>query len=160
MLILIVAMTACSSMTEIDDKWAQPANITYDATLNVDIAKMNRMAITRGTSTHTLYWLDKSIGQADTAKVGDNVRVNYTAWLPDGTQVETTRGKDPIEFLLGLGFVMPGFDAGVIGMRIGGVRQLVIPPELAFGRRGSPAAGIPPSATVIIEVERLTTPAH
>ncbi len=121
---------------------------------------MNRTSIPRGTSTYTLYWLDRVVGEADTAKVGENVRVNYTAWLPDGTQVETTRGKAPIEFLLGLGFVMPGFDAGVIGMRIGGVRLLVIPPELAFGRRGSPGSGVPPSTTVIVEVERLTTPAH
>jgi FKBP-type peptidyl-prolyl cis-trans isomerase FkpA len=160
LLCLLLALAACDSATDIDDKWAQPTRIEYAASLNIDISKMNRVQITRGSTTYTLYSLDTVVGEADTAKVGDYVRVHYTAWLPDGTQVETTRGREPIVFLLGLGFVMPGFDAGVIGMRIGGVRRLVIPPELAFGTRGSPAAGIPPSTTVVVEVERLTTPAH
>jgi FKBP-type peptidyl-prolyl cis-trans isomerase len=100
------------------------------------------------------------VGEADTAKVGDNVRVHYTAWLPDGTEFDSTRNKQPVEFLLGLGFVMKGFDEGVIGMRVGGTRRLVIRPELAFGRRGRPTEGIPPDATIIVDVERLTTPAH
>ena len=157
---LILALGACDSATDIDERWSDPTTIEYAASLNVDVSKMNVTPIKRGTGTYPLYWLDKTIGEGDSAKVGELVRVHFTAWLPDGTQFESTRGKDPIVFLLGVGFVMPGFDAGVIGMRIGGVRRLVIPPELAFGRHGSPEDGIPPAATVVVEVERLTTPAQ
>ncbi len=159
-LIVLLAVAGCGSVTDVDDKWADPASIQYAASLDIDLSKMNRTSIQRGNNAYTLYWLDKVVGEADSAKVGDNVRVHYTGWLPDGTRFDTTRGRDPIEFLLGLGFVMPGFDGGVIGMRIGGIRILVIRPELAFGSRGRPEAGIPPATTVIVEVERLTTPAH
>ena len=152
-LILLLALGACSSTTDIDDKWAQPETIQYAAALNVDISGMHKSAT-------GLYWQDVVVGEADSAKVGDNVRVHYTAWLPDGTQFDTTRGREPVEFLLGLGFVMRGFDEGVIGMRVGGTRRLVIRPELAFGVRGRPTEGIPPNSTVIVDVERLTTPAH
>jgi FKBP-type peptidyl-prolyl cis-trans isomerase FkpA len=158
--LLILALGACDSATDIDERWSDPATIEYAASLNVDLSKMNVSLIKLGSGTYPLYWMDKTIGEGDSAKVGESVRVHYTAWLPDGTEFETTRGKEPIVFLLGVGLVMPGFDAGVIGMRIGGVRRLVIPPELAFGRRGKPQDGIPPASTVIVEVERLTTPAH
>jgi FKBP-type peptidyl-prolyl cis-trans isomerase FkpA len=160
LLALLLFVAACDSATDIDDKWSNPEAITYAASLNIDISKMNRTPIKRGGNTYTLYWLDSAVGEADTAKVGDNVRVHYTGWLPDGTQFDSTRGGDPIEFLLGLGFVMPGFDGGVIGMRVGGIRKLVIRPELAFGARGRPEEGIPPASTLVVEVERLTTPAH
>ncbi|MEO5511451.1 MAG: FKBP-type peptidyl-prolyl cis-trans isomerase [Longimicrobiales bacterium] len=157
---MLLVLAACSSSTDVDDRWANPETISYAPSLNIDISKMNRTPIKRGNSTYTLFWQDIVVGEADTAKVGDNVRVHYTGWLPDGTEFDSTRGRDPIEFLLGLGFVMPGFDGGVIGMRIGGVRRLVIRPELAFGNRGRPEEGIPAATTVVVEVERLTTPAH
>jgi peptidylprolyl isomerase len=152
-LLLMLAFCACSSATDIDEKWANPDTIEYATSLNIDLSKMHKSAT-------GLYWQDIQIGEADSAKVGDNVRVHYTAWLPDGTEFDTTRDTEPVEFLLGLGFVMKGFDEGVIGMRVGGIRRLVIRPDLAFGSRGRPSAGVPPETTIIVDVERLTTPAH
>lgn len=152
-LLLLALLCACSSTTDIDQKWANPERIQYASSLGVDLSKMNK-------SPSGLYSQDLRAGDADTAKVGDNVRIHYTGWLPDGTQFDTTRGSSPVEFLLGRGFVRKGIDEGVIGMRVGGIRRLVIPPGLAFGSIGSPQDGIPPSTTIIMEVERLTTPAH
>jgi FKBP-type peptidyl-prolyl cis-trans isomerase FkpA len=152
-LLLLVGICACDSPTGVDERWANPESIQYAASLGIDLSKMNK-------NPSGLYWQDIVIGDADTASIGDNVRVHYTGWLPDGTQFDTTIGRSPIEFLLGLGFVRKGFDEGIIGMRVGGVRRLVIRPELAFGVRGSPDNGVPPSTTIIMRVERLTTPAH
>jgi peptidylprolyl isomerase len=157
---LCTALGACGEVTAVDDKWADPQKIEYAASLNIDLSKMNQSPIQLGSKTYTLYWMDVTVGQADTARVGDPVRVDYTGWFPDGTVFTTTRDTEPVSFLLGVGFVMPGFDAGVIGMRIGGVRRLVICPELGFGIHGSPKDGVPPATTIIMEVERLTTPAH
>jgi peptidylprolyl isomerase len=152
-LLLLALVCACSSTTDVDQKWANPATIEYASSLNIDLSKMNR-------NPSGLYWVDVKVGDADSAKVGDNVRVHFTGWLPDGQEFDTTRDGAPIEFLLGLGFVRKGFDEGVIGMRVGGIRRLVIPPDLAFGVRGSPENGVPANSTIIMEVERLTTPAH
>jgi peptidylprolyl isomerase len=143
----VAAVFACGSPTELDDRWADPARIEFASSLNVDLAQMNRTG-------SGPYWQDLTIGEGDTAKVGDPVRVHLTGWLPDGTEVQTTRGEEPIPFKLGYGQVIRGFDEGIVGMRIGGIRKLVIPPELAFGRLGLAAEGIPPLTTMIYEVER------
>ena len=153
LVLMLVLVSACDSSTGIDDKWANPETIEYAASLEVDLATMQRTA-------SGLYWKDKVVGEADTAGVGDNVRIHYTGWLPDGTQFDTSRGGAPVEFLLGLGFVMTGVDEGVIGMRVGGIRQLVIRPGLTGFGPGSHPSSIPRNTTLIVEVERLTTPAH
>ncbi|HEX6694017.1 MAG TPA: FKBP-type peptidyl-prolyl cis-trans isomerase [Longimicrobiales bacterium] len=153
LVLLLLFLCACNSSTGIDDKWADPETIQYAASLGVDLSTMNL-------SPSGLYWKDKVVGEADTAEVGDNVRIHYTGWLPDGTQFDTSRNTGPVEFLLGLGFVMTGLDEGVIGMRVGGIRQLVIRPSLTGFGPGSHPAQIPRNTTLIVEVERLTTPAH
>ena len=82
-------------------------------------------------------------------------------WLYDptrpeqkGAQFETSVGRAPFAFTLGIGQVIRGWDQGVTGMKVGGLRRLVLPPELAYGAGGSPPV-IPPNATLVFEIELL-----
>jgi FKBP-type peptidyl-prolyl cis-trans isomerase len=94
-----------------------------------------------------------TIGSGSEAHIGDTVRVHYTGSLQDGTVFDSSKsaGK-PLEFRIGGGQVIRGFDRGVTGMRVGGTRKVVIPPELGYGKRGSPPI-IPPNATLTFELE-------
>lgn len=97
---------------------------------------------------------DIVIGDGQAAKKGDLVSVHYTGWLLDGTKFDSSldRGQ-PFQFTIGEGRVIKGWDEGVPGMQIGGIRKLTIPPDLAYGPTGSGA--IPPNATLVFEVELL-----
>lgn len=98
---------------------------------------------------------DVVVGTGAEAKPGTQVTVHYTGWLMDGTKFDSShdRGR-PFTFALGGGQVIPGWDQGVVGMKVGGKRELIIPPGLAYGARGVPGA-IPPGATLKFEVELL-----
>lgn len=103
-----------------------------------------------------LKYYDFEEGDGAVAMVGDNVTVHYNGWLAsDSTLFDSSvqRGQ-PFTFQLGAGRVIQGWDEGVDSMRVGGERQLVIPPDLAYGSQGS--GPIPPNATLIFEVELLS----
>lgn len=93
-------------------------------------------------------------GDGAVATNGKIVSVHYAGRLTDGTKFDSSyeRGQ-PIEFLLGAGKVIKGWDMGLEGMKVGGKRQLTIPAELAYGARGTPGGPIPPNATLVFDVE-------
>lgn len=93
-------------------------------------------------------------GTGAAAKPGDTVKVHYTGTLTDGTKFDSSVGRQPFSFTLGAGQVIAGWDQGIAGLKVGGQRRLVIPPELAYGERGAGGV-ISPNATLIFEVELL-----
>ena len=94
-------------------------------------------------------------GTGPEAKSGQNVKVHYTGWLTDGKKFDSSKDRgQPFGFKLGGGQVIRGWDEGVEGMKVGGVRKLTIPPELGYGARGAGGV-IPPGATLVFEVELL-----
>ncbi len=100
-----------------------------------------------------LKYYDIKVGDGDSPRRGEMPLVHYTAWLEDGTRFDSTRDRGtPMHFTLGVEQVIPGFEEGVLSMNVGGKRQLVIPPNLAFGEEGAGDL-IPPNATLIYEVE-------
>lgn len=106
------------------------------------------------TTASGLVYEDLRVGDGATAKSGDSVTVNYTGWLQqDGTKFDSSidRGQT-FDFTVGAGSVIPGWDEGVVGMRVNGTRLLVIPPELGYGSTGS-GTTIPANATLVFEVQ-------
>jgi FKBP-type peptidyl-prolyl cis-trans isomerase FkpA len=96
-----------------------------------------------------------TVGSGDLAAAGRHVTVHYTGWLTDGTKFDSSKDRnDPFAFPLGGRRVIAGWDEGVQGMRVGGVRKLTIPPALGYGARGAGGV-IPPNATLVFEVELL-----
>lgn len=108
------------------------------------------------TTASGLVYEDVEIGAGPEATgPGQTVSVHYTGWLPDGTKFDSSVDRgDPFGFPLGVGYVIPGWDEGVVGMKVGGKRKLTIPPNLGYGARGAGGV-IPPHATLIFEVELL-----
>jgi FKBP-type peptidyl-prolyl cis-trans isomerase FkpA len=97
---------------------------------------------------------DLVVGTGATAASGDTVTVDYTGTLLNGTVFDTSVGKTPLTFRLGANAVIPGFDQGVTGMKVGGKRRLTIPPSLAYGASGN--GPIPPNSTIRFEVDLLS----
>ena len=95
------------------------------------------------------------VGNGESAVAGQFVSVHYTGWLTDGSKFDSSKDRnEPFDFPLGQRNVIAGWDEGVQGMRVGGVRKLTIPPHLGYGARGAGGV-IPPNATLVFEVELL-----
>jgi FKBP-type peptidyl-prolyl cis-trans isomerase FkpA len=113
------------------------------------------MSEAKTTTASGLVYEDIKQGEGDPATAGKTVSVHYTGWLTNGTKFDSSKDRgQPFEFPLGGGRVIKGWDEGVQGMKVGGVRKLTIPPGLGYGARGAGRV-IPPDATLVFEVELL-----
>ncbi len=98
---------------------------------------------------------DIKVGTGPEVKSGDHVTMHYTGWLEDGTKFDSSRDRDQaFETPIGVGYVIKGWDMGVVGMKVGGKRKLTIPHHLGYGKYGVDPV-IPGFATLIFEVELL-----
>ena len=105
-----------------------------------------------------LKYVDEVVGTGESPSPGKIVSVHYTGWLENGTQFDSSRGPDrgqPLQFPIGVGRVIKGWDEGVMTMKVGGKRKLIIPPNLGYGATGAGRGRIPPNSTLIFEVELL-----
>jgi FKBP-type peptidyl-prolyl cis-trans isomerase FkpA len=105
---------------------------------------------------------DLRVGTGATAASGQTLMVNYAGWLYDdtksdkkGTQFDASTPGQPFVFKLGTAQVIQGWDVGLLGMKVGGLRKLIVPSEMAYGR-GGVGSSIPPNATLVFEVELLS----
>lgn len=140
-IILAVAVVAAAGCTGVGDK------ATVATELDVDPERMERME-------SGLLYEDVREGTGEAVTTGQIVTVHYTGWLMDGTEFDSSRNGQPFQTPIGVGRVIRGWDEGIPGMRVGGQRKLVIPPELAYGERGAGGV-IPPNATLVFDVELL-----
>lgn len=126
-----------------------PADISYASSLGVDLSAMELQP-------SGLYIRDLQVGEGEPTVAGDVMVVHYSGWVNDGTLFDSSRnpGRDPFSVAVGAGSVIAGWEEGLPGMRVGGVRQLVIPPQLAYGVQ-SPSPLIPAGSVLIFEVELL-----
>jgi FKBP-type peptidyl-prolyl cis-trans isomerase len=122
-----------------------PAKVTYAEALGVNLSAMQKSAT-------GLYTQDLAAGTGAEAKADKLVTVHYSGWLPDGTLFDSSRGGSPIQFVLGAGYVIQGWDEGLLGMKVGGKRRLVIPSKLGYGERGYPGV-IPSNSVLVFDVE-------
>ena len=106
------------------------------------------------TTASGLKYVDEVVGRGDSPRLGQNVTVNYVGTLESGTKFDSSydRGK-PYTFRIGTGSVIQGWEEGLMSMKVGGKRRLVVPPQLGYGSEGRP--GIPPNSTLLFEVELL-----
>lgn len=126
-------------------------NTTFASSLGIDLSKMTR------TSTG-LYYQDTQVGTGTTVIAGYHVTVHYTLYLTNGVTVETSIGRSPLQFTVGANprQVIAGFDEGLVGMRVGGTRKLVIPPELGYGAAGT--GSIPANSILVYTVQLVSVP--
>ena len=99
--------------------------------------------------------IDERVGTGPTANTGDSLSMNYKGTLLNGKVFDQSYGRGPFEFQLGQGRVIEGWDKGIVGMKVGGKRKLVIPADMAYGAQ-SPSPDIPPNSTLVFEVELLS----
>jgi hypothetical protein len=119
-----------------------------------DVASSPATQPTTRTTASGLTIVEVKTGDGDVAGPGDTVSVHYTGKLKDGTKFDSSYDRNqPIQFVLGAHQVIPGWDEGIAGMKVGEKRQLIIPPDLAYGANGTPDGTIPPNSTLYFDVE-------
>jgi FKBP-type peptidyl-prolyl cis-trans isomerase len=143
---IVLALTAVFLMAQTATKKSSGPNTNAPTKVTGDGVK---------TPSGLIYW-DIRVGNGEVAKEGSRVQVHYTGWLTNGKKFDSSvdAGK-PFNFTIGNGEVIKGWEEGVAGMRVGGKRQLRIPPDLGYGAEGTPDGPIPPNATLIFDVHLL-----
>ncbi|HWH50393.1 MAG TPA: FKBP-type peptidyl-prolyl cis-trans isomerase [Gemmatimonadaceae bacterium] len=126
---------------------SDPATETFASSLGVDLASMTKVS-------PDLYTKDLTVGTGAAVANNTSVTATYTGWLTNGTQFDSNVGGTPIPFQVGAGQVIRGWDEGLVGMRVGGERLLVIGSALAYGAGGR--GPIPLNATLVFHVKILT----
>lgn len=121
-----------------------PAELVFAPEVAVDLSEMEKTA-------SGLYLLDIVVGDGPVARRTSRVWVKYVGRLPDGTVFDANLGGEPYHTRLGGSEVIRGWNEGIVGMRRGGIRRLVVPPHLAYGSRGS--GDVPPGATLVFDLE-------
>ncbi len=150
-----LALAALAVLAGCHATGTKPADVTAGATPTKPAAPSAPAVSEMVTTASGLKYQDLVVGTGELAEPGKNVSVHYTGWLTDSTKFDSSvdRGQ-PFTFRLGAGNVIRGWDEGVAGMRVGGERKLVIPPDLGYGDRGA-AGVIPPGATLVFNVKLL-----
>lgn len=129
-----------------------PTSVTENNTLIASKPMSDANAVTTASG---LKYIDLEEGTGVTPQTGQKVVVHYTGTLEDGTKFDSSRDRNrPFDFKIGVGQVIKGWDEGLSTMKVGGRRQLIIPPELGYGARGAGGV-IPPNATLLFDVELL-----
>jgi FKBP-type peptidyl-prolyl cis-trans isomerase len=140
-----------SAQTRRAAKRVRVKRVTVKKTMSTPEANLSSGAVR--TPTGLIYLITRK-GTGAQAKAGDTVSVHYTGTLTDGTKFDSSRDRgEPIEFPLGQGRVIKGWDEGIAKMHVGDQAILVIPPDLGYGQRGAGGGVIPPDATLIFIVE-------
>lgn len=125
-----------------------PTQVTFSPDLGV---VLDQMTLTQ----EGLYYHDLVLGTGEEAGANDRVTIHYNGFLPEGTPFDSSRGREePIQFVLGMREVIEGWEVGVRGMKVGGRRLLVVPPDLGYGGRGVSGV-VPRNATLVFDVELL-----
>ncbi|HYL70348.1 MAG TPA: FKBP-type peptidyl-prolyl cis-trans isomerase [Candidatus Dormibacteraeota bacterium] len=147
-------VTACGSAVPVSGLTASAPRTPCASAIPANEKDSFEEAVTLTTAPSGLKYGDIRIGCGAAVQRGRQVTVQYTGWLTDGTQFDTSRaqGRTPFTFLVGANEVIPGFEDGLYGMHVGGKRRVVMPPAMAYGSQGR-ASVIPPNATLVVDVE-------
>lgn len=168
-LLLVVGQLTTSNNSAVADELTktQPAVVAQPTSNNPVVNDTQLIAMNSGsegeqttgkdavTTPSGLKYIEIKEGDGATPKTGQTVVVHYTGTLENGTKFDSSRDRNqPFSFKIGVGQVIKGWDEGVGSMKVGGHRQLIIPPDLGYGARGAGGV-IPPNATLLFEVELL-----
>ncbi len=141
--LVLLSATACS-VNKVTAPVPVISETVFAPALGVNLAEMT-------VSSSGLYTKDIIIGTGDPVVTGSAATVHYTGWLPSGSQFDSSVGGNPISPMIGVGAVIRGWDEGLIGMKEGGKRRLIIPPSLGYGNQAR--TGIPANSILVFDVE-------